>query len=173
MGAILLQLNHPIAYFSKVFCPKLSRASTYIRELHAITCAIKRWHQYLLGHFFIIQTNHKSLKELLSQVIQTPEQQHYLSKLLGYHYEIQYKPGKTNTVADALSRSTEPETASYHHLSAPKFLFLDELKQELQSETDFQELHSRWQQNPDTLPDFKWVDNLFIFQDRIWIPPTS
>lgn len=42
MGVVLLQLDHPIAYFSKVLYPILSRASTYIRELHAITCAVKR-----------------------------------------------------------------------------------------------------------------------------------
>ena len=34
--------------------------------------------QYLLGRQFILRTYHKSLKELLTQVIQTPEQQHYL-----------------------------------------------------------------------------------------------
>jgi hypothetical protein len=75
MGAVLLQQGHPLAYFSKMFCPRLAKASTYIRELHAITAAVKRWRQYLLGHFFIIQTDHRSLKELLTQVIQTPEQQ--------------------------------------------------------------------------------------------------
>lgn len=30
MGAVLLQEKHPIAYFSKQFCPKLMRSSTYI-----------------------------------------------------------------------------------------------------------------------------------------------
>lgn len=48
-------------------------------------------------------TNHWSLKELMAQVIQTPEQQIYLSKLLGYDYTIRYKPESSNVVADALS----------------------------------------------------------------------
>lgn len=39
----------------------------------------------------------------MSQVIQTLEQQNYLAKLLGYDYEIKYKPGSTNVVADVLS----------------------------------------------------------------------
>ncbi|MCI07349.1 hypothetical protein A2U01_0028415, partial [Trifolium medium] len=39
MGAVLMQNNHPIAFFSKPFCPRLLRASTYVRELHAITSA--------------------------------------------------------------------------------------------------------------------------------------
>ncbi|MCI13270.1 hypothetical protein A2U01_0034387, partial [Trifolium medium] len=110
MGAVLMQNSHPIAFFSKPFCPRLCKASTYICELHAITTAVKKWRQYLLGHKFIIYTDHQSLKELLTQVVQTPEQQIYLPKLMGYGYTIHYKTGKTNLVADALSRL--PETPS-------------------------------------------------------------
>lgn len=40
----------------------------------------------------------------MTQVIQTPEQQFYLSKLLGYSYDIIYKPDAQNKVIDALSR---------------------------------------------------------------------
>ena len=140
MGAVLLQNNHPIAYFSKLFCPRMARASTYLRELHAITCAVKRWRQYLLGNFFIIQTDHRSLKELLTQVIQTPEQQLYLSKLLGYHYEIHYRSGKSNVVADALSRGPEIPTAELQLLSTPQFLFIEELRQELAADVPYQDL---------------------------------
>ena len=42
IGFVLMQMGHPIAYFSKQFCPKLLRSSTYICELHAITIAVKR-----------------------------------------------------------------------------------------------------------------------------------
>jgi len=44
-----------------------------MRELSVITATIKKWRQYLLGHQFIILADHRSLKELLTQVIQTPE----------------------------------------------------------------------------------------------------
>lgn len=88
MGAVLQQQNHPIAFFSKPFCPRLQHASAYVRELHAITVAVRRWRQYLLGHRFTIFTDHRSLRELMSQVFQTPEQQFYLAKLLGFDYDI-------------------------------------------------------------------------------------
>lgn len=54
MGAVLSQQNHPIAFFSKAFCPKMMSASTYVCELFAITAAVKKWRQYLLGYSFVI-----------------------------------------------------------------------------------------------------------------------
>jgi hypothetical protein len=57
IGAVLLQGSHPISYFSNFFCPRMSQASAYLHELHAITSAVKRWQQYLLSHFIIIQTD--------------------------------------------------------------------------------------------------------------------
>lgn len=74
IGAVLLQQSCPIAFFSKQLCPQLQKASTYVRELHAITTAVRKWCHYLLGHRFVIMIDHRSLKELMTQVIQTPEQ---------------------------------------------------------------------------------------------------
>ena len=104
MGAVLSQEGHPIAFFSKQFCPKLLRSSMYVRELAAITAAVKKWRQYLLGHHFVILTDHRSLKKLMNQAIQTPEQHRFLARLLGFNYVIQYRAGKSNVVADALSQ---------------------------------------------------------------------
>ncbi|XP_014506463.1 uncharacterized protein LOC106766231 [Vigna radiata var. radiata] len=42
MDAILTQDNHLITYFSKVFCPRLSKSSAYVPELHAIKSAYKQ-----------------------------------------------------------------------------------------------------------------------------------
>ncbi|MCI01291.1 Ty-3/Gypsy retrotransposon polyprotein, partial [Trifolium medium] len=173
MGAVLLQNKHPIAYFSKVFCPRMMNASTYIRELYAITSAVKKWRQYLLGTYFIIQTDHRSLRELLTQVIQTPEQQHYLAKLLGYHYEIQYKPGNTNVVADALSRSITAEEPGSYSLSVPHCSFLESLKQELASNSEFQLLQQRMQSTPEKFVGFKYKDGLIFKEHKIWISPSS
>lgn len=101
---VLQQNSHPIAYYSKMLCPHLQLASAYVRELHTITIAVRKWRHYMLDHPFTILTDHRSLKELMSQAIQTPEHKIYLSKLLGYNYVIQYKSGPQNVVAGALSK---------------------------------------------------------------------
>lgn len=49
MGVVLIQRAHPIAFHSKILCNRLRRASTYVRELHAITVAVCKWQHYLLG----------------------------------------------------------------------------------------------------------------------------
>ncbi|KAJ0524209.1 putative nucleotidyltransferase, Ribonuclease H [Helianthus annuus] len=65
----LSQDKHPLAYFSKKLCPRMQHASTYHREMYAITQAISKWRQYLLGHRFTIITDQQSLKQLQGQVI--------------------------------------------------------------------------------------------------------
>ncbi|MCH82581.1 hypothetical protein A2U01_0003391 [Trifolium medium] len=167
MGAVLMQNNHPIAFFSKQFCPRLLRSSTYVRELHAITTAVKKWRQYLLGHPFTIHTDHKSLKELISQVIQTPEQQVYLSKLLGFDFRIQYKSGKTNVVADALSRIEDPVHCLT--LTMPHFIFLDDLRLLLQNSPEFTTLFQQVQQKPSNFPDYKIHQGLLFYKNKIWL----
>jgi len=124
-GAVLSQGGHPIAFFSKKLAPRMQLQSAYIREFHAITAALAKFRHYLLGHKFILRTDQKSLKRLLEQSLQTPEQQAWLNKFIGYDLQIEYKPGKENHAADALSRVM---TMSW---SEPEHSFLQQLKREL------------------------------------------
>lgn len=128
VGAVLSQDMHPIAFFSQKLCPQMQLASAYEREMFAITTAVKKWRHYLLGHHFRIFTDQKSLKGLLSQVIQTPAQHKWLTKLLGFDYEIIYTPGKSNVVADALSRVIEPPEAIFSAIFECQSLIGDQLR---------------------------------------------
>jgi hypothetical protein len=42
VGAVLSQSGHSLAFFSKKLCPRMQAASTYVREMYAITEAIKK-----------------------------------------------------------------------------------------------------------------------------------
>jgi hypothetical protein len=68
---------------------------------------VQQWHPYLIGRHFKVKTDHDSLKYFLEQRLSLEEQQKWVTKILGYDFEIVYKKGKQNVVADALSRKDE------------------------------------------------------------------
>ncbi|KAL4555815.1 hypothetical protein LXL04_038443 [Taraxacum kok-saghyz] len=125
--------------------------STYIRELYAITEAIKKWRQYLLGRRFRVYTDHHSLKHLLTQTIQTPDQHKWLAKLMGYDFELHFKPVKENRVADALSRV---DTPTFMALSAPTAPWLIELLHYYATHPDGQKLLNELELNPSSRPTY-------------------
>ena len=82
----------------------------------------------MINRRFQIKTDHKSLKYFLEQNISSPEQQKWVTKLLGFDYEITYKKGKENVLADALSQL--PEQAEVLAISLPTSDLLKDIKME-------------------------------------------
>jgi hypothetical protein len=72
---------------------------------------VKKWCTYLIDHMFTKHTDQISLRKLITQLVEIPEQQFYLAKLLGYYYEILYKLGTQNWVTNALSRIKDNKTS--------------------------------------------------------------
>lgn len=85
----------------------MQQASTYHQEIFAIIQVVSKSRQYLLGHRFSIITDQQALRNLTSQTIQSPKQQKWLGKLVGYDFTIEYRSGKKNGVVDALPRVPE------------------------------------------------------------------
>lgn len=57
VGAVLMQQNQPLAFFSKATGdPALSR-SAYENELMALVLAIRHWRPYLIGRRFTVRTD--------------------------------------------------------------------------------------------------------------------
>lgn len=173
IGAVLSQNHKPIAFFSKKLSPRMASLSTYVSELYALTESVKKWRQYLLGHTFKIFTDHKSLKSLMTQTIQTPEQQKWLTKLMGYNYEIHYTPGKDNVVADALSRSSDSSAMPcFTAISSLTFPWLQQLH-DFFSTLEGQQLISKITTNTASASKFCQKGGLLYFQDRLFIPKDS
>ena len=60
-----------------------------------------------MGRRFKLKLDHDSLKYFLEQILSLEENKKWVTNMLGYDYEIIYKKGKKNVVADALSRKDE------------------------------------------------------------------
>ncbi|KAD3641337.1 hypothetical protein E3N88_30561 [Mikania micrantha] len=170
IGAVLSQEKQPIAFYSQKLCPRMQQQSAYVREMFAITQAISKWRQYLLGSKFNIITDQQSLRNLQEQVIQTPEQHKWLGKLLGYDFEILYRPGKNNGAADALSRIPYPHLAAF---TSQGLSFLEELRKEIFNDSTLQTLCQQIQHNPLSKPEYTYKDGLLFYQGRLYIPKDS
>ncbi|KAL4303471.1 hypothetical protein GQ457_10G029000 [Hibiscus cannabinus] len=167
IGAVLTQEGKPLAYFSQKLSTRMQSASTYNREMFAITQAVGKWRQYLVGRKFIIITDQRSLRELNQQTIQTPEQQRWLSKLIGYDFEIRYRPGKLNNVADALSRKNEATLMAF---SRPLFGILDDIRAANRTDIDIQRIRASLQQGQSEFSEYKEHDGLLLVRGKILVP---
>ncbi|XP_075076469.1 uncharacterized protein LOC142163115 [Nicotiana tabacum] len=112
IGAVLMQEVHPVAFISKGLAPRNAALSVYERELLAHVFVVSKWSYYLMGQHFIIRTNRKAVKYLLKQKIHTDSQIQWIAKLLPFDFEILYKKGRENIVADSLSRVQRAELMS-------------------------------------------------------------
>lgn len=109
----------------------------------------------------------------MNQVIQTPAQHYYLSKLLGYAYTIVYKPGKSNTIADALSRRDTSPDSQYLLLTSPTFDFFNILLLENKTLPDLKALHSDFSKDKSSHPHFSIHNGILYFKGKPYLRKDS
>jgi hypothetical protein len=133
IGTVLHQGAGPLAFFTRPFATRHLKLAAYERELIGVVQAVRHWRPYLWGRHFVVRTDHFSLKYLLNQRLSTVPQHQWVSKLFGFDFDVEYRPRRLNTVADALSRRDAEDapaalcTAAAAVLSGPSFIFLDEI----------------------------------------------
>ena len=108
VGAVLEQEGHPVGYLSKAMSPAEQRYATYDQELLAVVKALTKWRSLLLVADVTVITDHRALQYLLkptSSGLHKGRIARWLDFLADFqNLKIEYAPGKTNLVADALSR---------------------------------------------------------------------
>ncbi|KAK8942856.1 hypothetical protein KSP39_PZI008724 [Platanthera zijinensis] len=156
IGAVLSQEGRPIAFFSKALGLRNSQLSAYEKELLAIVLAVQHWRHYLVGCPFVIRTDHQSLRFLLEQKIATPAQQKYISKLMGYDFQIQYRRGKDNVCADALSRQYEGPGPELYALISVQSDLLQAIKASWATDPHIQKVIAAKEADPSSKADYQW-----------------
>ncbi|PKI61780.1 hypothetical protein CRG98_017830 [Punica granatum] len=114
IGGVLMQDGHPIAFESR----KLSdRYTVQEKEMTAVVHCLRTWRHHLLGSKFVVRTNNIATSYFQTQKKLSPKQARWQDFLAEFDFVMEYKPGRTNAVADALSRRVE--LAAISRLESP------------------------------------------------------
>lgn len=177
IGAVLMQKGRPVAYFSAGLTDREQIKPIYERELMAVVLAIQKWRHYLLGRKFIVHTDQKSLKFLLEQREVSLDYQRWLTKLLGYDFDIVFKPGVENKAADGLSRigSRESELSglSLAALTVPSSIQMQDILTEIDQSAELKELKSRVEQGKMKKPGYSVVQGRVFYKERLLLAKSS
>lgn len=118
IGAVLSQgeigKDLPIHFASRSLSKTEEKYSVPEKEMLAIFWALQTFRNYLYGSKFKILTDHQPLTFALSPKNTNAKLKRWKAYLEEHDHEIVYKPGKTNVVADALSRIACSMTATQH-----------------------------------------------------------
>lgn len=108
LGAVLMQKYgqtlHPVAYASRKLLPRESIYSTIKHECLALIWATKKFHMYLHGKLFSIQSDHQLLEYIYSAKHLNSRVLRWSLALMEYDFSVQYMKGKDNHSADFLSQ---------------------------------------------------------------------
>ncbi|GBG72949.1 hypothetical protein CBR_g12669 [Chara braunii] len=107
IGVVLAQQEgpklRPIEYMSKKMSSQKLAKSTYEKELYAVYKALTHWRHYLLGRFFILRTDHQTLRWMRTQPVLSDALKRWIEVIEQYDFDPQHLKGEYNKVADALS----------------------------------------------------------------------
>jgi hypothetical protein len=173
IGVVLMQEGRPLAFESRPLKGRDLHKPIYEKEMMEILHALKKWHPYLIGRHFKVKTDHDSLKYFLEQRLSSEEQQKWVTKILGYDFEIVYKKGKQNVVADALSRKDEDVEAFLCAISIIQPDWIIEARDEWKNDEKVWTLIQRLQQDSSASDTFTWKNDSLWYKDRLYLCKNS
>ncbi|XP_057733997.1 uncharacterized protein LOC130949239 [Arachis stenosperma] len=107
IGGVLMQEGHPIAFESRKLNDTKRRYTIQEKEMTTVVHCLRTWRHYLLGSHFIVKTDNVATSYFQTQKKLSPKQAMWQDFLAEFDFEFEYKSGKTNMVADALSCKAE------------------------------------------------------------------
>ena len=119
LGACLLRNQKPVYFASRALSETQKGYVAIKLESSAVTWAMEKFHNFLYGNKFVLETDQKPLEVILSKSLNqtTPRLQCILIRTFPYHFKVMYIPGLTNHVANCLPRlGFQKDTISFPKL---------------------------------------------------------
>lgn len=91
---------------------------------------------------------------------------------MGFDFIVQYKSGRENGVADALSRKDEKTKAELQAISQPVPEWIHAIKKEIQASPKLQGLVEKVKDG-ETVGPWKYQDGILFFKNRIYLADNS
>jgi hypothetical protein len=161
-GAVLVQENRPVAYFSSKFSSAERNYTTGEQEMLGLIKALKEWRCYLEGcQGLTLVTDHNPLTFFSVQPTLSRRQARWSEFLSRFHFTVKYSPGASNP-ADPLSRLYTPEAILALTISEFNSDLLDRLKQASSLDPHFQDAKITRKYNQES--------GYWTYQGRIVVP---
>jgi hypothetical protein len=109
----------------------------------------------------------------LEQRLSSEEQQKWVTKILGYDFEILYKKGKQNVVADSLSRKDEDVEAFLYAISIIQPDYIIEARDEWKNYEKVWTLIQRLQYDSSASDTFTWKNDSLWYKDLLYLCKNS
>ena len=140
----------PIGFVSRSLSETERKYSQIEKEALSCVFGVTRFHSYLYGHKFTLQTDHKPLLVLFNENKAIPTHaanriQRWAWKLASYEYTIQWRNTHQHANADALSRLPLPEVPAKTTVPAEVVLLVEQLND---SPVHAQQVATWTRQNP-------------------------
>ena len=110
-GAVILQEEQPIYYASRALTSAEKNYQNLEHEAQAAVWGMEKFHYFLYGRKFILQTDQKPLVSIFRKhmIDVSPRIQRITIRAWQYDFVPQHIPGRINVIADSLSRVTPLE----------------------------------------------------------------
>ncbi|KAG2844238.1 hypothetical protein PC113_g18436 [Phytophthora cactorum] len=162
IGCALIQYDHKgrdrvVYYQSRQLKPAERNYPVHDKELLAMKYALAKFRVYLLGSGpFVDYTDHATLRTAVKSPHISQRMARWLSFFTEYDFRVEYKPGRLNVVADALSRrpdyavkTADANRIGVESVSALSSSLIDDVKAAYASHADAKQLLSYASAPPD------------------------
>ena len=138
---------YPVAFASRSMTSLETNYVQIEKEILSIVFACEHFNDFLYGQRFLVENNHKPLKDIFQKpVLKSPPRiQRFLLRLQKYQFTMNYIPGKDMVVTDTLSRAYLSNTSTpeidtsdmtrYVHFVISNLLISDDKLLKFQRET--------------------------------------